>query len=334
MTFSHYLCIVNSITRHIEYLILRHDCVIVPELGAFIAQYSPARIDEATGVIMPPSRSISFNGDVAHNDGLLAASIARASSTTFDRALASIADQVAALKSQIDNGGEFAVGRLGILRGNAEGNLEFDPFIATATSPRLVGLPSFKLTQFDLSAKPEEPQKRGLITRTAKTALRAAASVAVLLGLGLMLSTPVIEHRSELATFGKSLTFRAKAPEKIIIANPRQVLSFARPDNADAMAVVETATENKPTAQLQKPATASPARDADDSFFLIVASLPSRSKAEEYIAAHPGSNLAILAADNRYRIYVASGKSYNEVYAILSAGDNAAKYPDAWVFRR
>ena len=46
MTFSHYLCIVNSITRHIEYLILRHDCVIVPELGAFIAQYSPARIDE------------------------------------------------------------------------------------------------------------------------------------------------------------------------------------------------------------------------------------------------------------------------------------------------
>ena len=125
MTFSHYLCIVNSITRHIEYLILRHDCVIVPELGAFIAQYSPARIDEATGVIMPPSRSISFNGEVAHNDGLLAASIARASSTTFDRALASIADQVAALKSQIDNGGEFAVGRLGILRGNAEGNLDY-----------------------------------------------------------------------------------------------------------------------------------------------------------------------------------------------------------------
>jgi len=306
----------------------------VPELGAFIAQYSPARIDESAGVIMPPSRSLSFNSDVAHNDGLLAASIARASSTTFDRALASIADQVTALKSQIDNGGEFAVGRLGILRNNTEGNLEFDPFPATETSPRLVGLPSFKLTQFDLSAMHEEQQKRGFITRAAKTALRAAASVAVLLGLGLMLSTPVIEHRSELATFGKSLTFQAKAPEKIIITNPNQVLSFARPDAADAMTVVETIPEKAPTALFPKTTAATATPDADASFFLIVASLPSRSKAEEYIAAHPDSNLAILAADNRYRIYIASGKSYNEAYSILSSGDNATKYPDAWVFHR
>ncbi|MCM1331658.1 MAG: hypothetical protein NC248_03515 [Bacteroides sp.] len=320
----------NSITRHIEYLILRHDCVIVPELGAFIAQYSPARIDETTGVILPPSRLLSFNCEVSHNDGLLAASIARATSMTFDRASASIADQVAALKSQIDNGGEYAVGRLGILRGNQEGNLEFEPFTATAISPRLVGLPTFTLTPFEVSAKPEEAQKRGFISRTGKAALRAAASVAVLLGLGLMLSTPVIEHRSELATFGKSLTFSAKAPEKIVIENPRQVLSFACPDPANAVAAVapKPQKEVKPLPQKQTQEV------TDDSYFLIVASLPSRSKAEEYIAAHPGNNLNILASEDRYRIYAASGKSYNEVYSILSAGDNSVKYPDAWVFRR
>jgi hypothetical protein len=60
-----------SITRHIEYLVSRHDCVVVPGWGAFIAQYEPARIDAESGLIVPPSRAISFNQSVMHNDGLL-----------------------------------------------------------------------------------------------------------------------------------------------------------------------------------------------------------------------------------------------------------------------
>lgn len=74
---------------------------------------------------------------------------------------------------------------------------------------------------------------------------------------------------------------------------------------------------------------------ANDAFyFLIVASLPTQAKAEEYIAAHPDSSLKILVSDNRYRIYSASGMTYNEVFSSLSAEDTSAKYPDAWIYRR
>ncbi len=320
----------NSITRHIEYLILRHDCVIVPELGAFIAHYTPAEIDESTGVINPPSRALSFNSDVTHNDGLLASSIARDYATTFDRAIATIAEQVAALKSQIAVSGEFAVGRLGILKQNVEGNLEFEPFTATAISPRLVGLPSFKLQPLHVTTdNTGKKQKRALILNSAKIALRAAASVAVLVGLGLMLSTPVIEHSPEMAAFTKNFTSTKTATEKIVIKNAPQILSFALPENADAVAIVTP--KEKSETQLSQ-AVATPATTADkDRYFLIVASLPTQSKAEEYIAERHDSNLTILHSDNRYRIYVASGKSYREVHSILSIGDNAQKYPDAWV---
>lgn len=32
-----------ELSRHIESLMLKHDCVIVPGLGGFITQYVPAR---------------------------------------------------------------------------------------------------------------------------------------------------------------------------------------------------------------------------------------------------------------------------------------------------
>ena len=336
MTLSNYLCTVNSITRHIEYLILRYDCVIVPNLGAFIAQYLPARIDEEAGVIIPPSRELSFNSQVAHNDGLLAASIARATGNTFDIALSAIESQVAALKSQTENGGEFAIGRLGILKQNQEGNLEFEPFKSTAISPRLTGLPSFSLSPYEVSANTESKiiPAHSRFRRICNTTFRAAASVALLIGLGVMLSTPVLEHNSEMAGLGKSITFRQSEPEEIIIPNPNQVLSFSNVNPDDATAVIkteETATDILTAALQEKPVPAMPNEAA---YYLIVASLPTKEKAEEYIASHPDSSLNILASENRYRVYSASGATYNEMQSTLSSDDTSAKYPDAWIYRR
>ncbi|MDE6547663.1 MAG: SPOR domain-containing protein, partial [Muribaculaceae bacterium] len=41
---------------HIEYLLTRHDCVIVPGIGAFIATETEAFIDLENGVIRPRRR--------------------------------------------------------------------------------------------------------------------------------------------------------------------------------------------------------------------------------------------------------------------------------------
>lgn len=322
----------NSITRHIEYLILRHDCVIVPDLGAFIAQYIPARIDEESGFIIPPARELSFNSQVAHNDGLLAASIARSTGTTFDIALSSIENQVASLKSQIENCGEFAVGRLGVLRQNTEGNLAFEPFKSTALSPRLIGLPSFTVNPYVVSSSSNnDAPTRNRVRHIFNTAFRAAASVALLIGLGVMLSTPVIEHQAEMAGFGKSITFFQSQAEEIEIPNPNQTLSFSNVNPEKATAIFTPERVDGASSVQEKPAQL-PANDA--SYFLIVASLPTQAKAEEYIAAHPDSCLKILASGDRYRIYTASGATYNEVFSILSAEDTSTKYPDAWIYRR
>ncbi|MDE6077369.1 MAG: hypothetical protein K2G29_06510, partial [Muribaculaceae bacterium] len=67
----------NVLFRHIEFLLTRHDCVIVPGLGAFIVTSAPAVIDRASRRVSPPSRSVLFNQAVTLDDGRLANSYAR-----------------------------------------------------------------------------------------------------------------------------------------------------------------------------------------------------------------------------------------------------------------
>ena len=60
-----------DIGKYIKELLILHDCVILPGLGGFVANYRSAEINEMLKIISPPSKSILFNRNIYHNDGLL-----------------------------------------------------------------------------------------------------------------------------------------------------------------------------------------------------------------------------------------------------------------------
>ena len=60
-----------EINQIIKELLQLHDCVIFPNLGGFVAQYSPANFDEKKSVLSPPHKQILFNKNLVNNDGLL-----------------------------------------------------------------------------------------------------------------------------------------------------------------------------------------------------------------------------------------------------------------------
>ena len=60
-----------NISLHIKALLYRHDCVVVPGFGAFLAQYHSAKVDAENHLFFPPSRKITFNAQLKNNDGLL-----------------------------------------------------------------------------------------------------------------------------------------------------------------------------------------------------------------------------------------------------------------------
>lgn len=59
------------IVKYIRELLLDHECVIVPEFGAFITQETPATLDYVTHLLTPPSKEIVFNGKLITDDGVL-----------------------------------------------------------------------------------------------------------------------------------------------------------------------------------------------------------------------------------------------------------------------
>lgn len=119
---------------HIEYLLTRHDCVIVPGLGAFIASETEACIDLEKGVIRPRRRMISFNSSVVTDDGLLSHSIARREGLVYEDARRLTAQLTERMMADLNQEGEVSVGMIGRLIKDEEGLISFHPRQSASTA--------------------------------------------------------------------------------------------------------------------------------------------------------------------------------------------------------
>lgn len=120
----------ENLPLHIEYLLTRHDCVILPGIGAFIATESEASINLNNGIITPRRREISFNGSVKTDDGLLSNSIARRENLSYEDARRRLLSSVEKLKSDLRQEGEISIGLIGRLTMDSEGIVCFSPRIS------------------------------------------------------------------------------------------------------------------------------------------------------------------------------------------------------------
>lgn len=201
---------------HIEYLLTRNDCVIVPGLGAFIASEQEAYIDLERGVIRPRRREISFNGSVRTDDGLLTHSIARREGLSYEdarRFVAALADRMA---TDLQDEGEVSLGMTGRLVKDPEGLISFQPRRSEVISDIMQDV---KLTRKDVAATAEKPattvavesadEEDGMRTirvkadryvfTVSKRAVHAAAMLVAILTIGLSLMLPVNHDREQKA---------------------------------------------------------------------------------------------------------------------------------------
>ena len=132
-----------ELAKHIEKLLLDNDCVIVPELGGFIAHYQPARYEENEGVFMPPYRSVGFNPQLMMNDGLLVQSYMQAHHTDYPDAVREIAQGVEVLKDKLFQDGVVELSGVGSLYYTIRDTYEFHPELNGILSPSLYALDSF-----------------------------------------------------------------------------------------------------------------------------------------------------------------------------------------------
>lgn len=134
-----------ELRRHIEILLLRNDCVIVPHLGGFMAHHRPARYDEADHMFIPPLRTLGFNPQLTMSDSLLAQSYVDTYDLSFPEAVKRVEHEVQLLKERLEADGKVELPDLGTLRLSSSGRYEFEPCLSGILSPRLYGLGAFEM---------------------------------------------------------------------------------------------------------------------------------------------------------------------------------------------
>jgi len=333
---------VNLIIRHIEHLITTHDCVVIPGIGAVLAHSLPARFDSTGEHMLAPVRVFTFNPALNHNDGAIASSISRAEGISYESASLMLDNGVAEMRHHLQSDSRLDLGRAGMLLRNSDGSLRFVPASSGALSPSTMWLPSVSLNQF--VHKSEEPsveipagthrtlsRPRNIFVRITKM----AAVVAMLVAVGIAVSTPVKMDNTQFASLGVESLGQRSACNSIIEtpghASAPVVLVIAH--HADAATHVDTTAYAAMRGAARDMGHVRPGMPRKR-YCLVVASLANEPEARRFVDNSKDSSLGILVKDGRYRVYAAEGATVADVNAAAVASGAKERYPDAWVCRK
>lgn len=107
-------------------LLLRNNCVIIPSLGGFIANYVSAKVDVKNGLITPPRKALSFNKSLNTNDGLIIHHLANQEDISFDKAKEIVAIEVQQIKAELNKGLRVHFHNVGFIYINSAGKIAFE----------------------------------------------------------------------------------------------------------------------------------------------------------------------------------------------------------------
>jgi len=115
-----------NLEHYIAELLEDHDCVIVPAFGGFIANYAPASINAINDRFDPPFRKLSFNKFLIHNDGLLAAYVAKKEQEKYEQSVERVKDYALYLKKELRDHKRVSINKVGIIYLQLDGTFRFE----------------------------------------------------------------------------------------------------------------------------------------------------------------------------------------------------------------
>ena len=106
-------------------LLVKHNCVIVPDFGGFVSKRVSSKIDFDKGIIVPPSKHLLFNKHLTTNDGLLLAAYADQNGLSYIEAEGKLKEMVLNFQKELSSGKELVFPRIGVLKRSADGFYAF-----------------------------------------------------------------------------------------------------------------------------------------------------------------------------------------------------------------
>lgn len=133
-----------DVSRHIEYLLLEHDVVSVPQLGTFCIRQTPSRRVAEEDLFLPPVRNVSFAFECnAADEDFFILSLSTSLRISQEQAQIVCTEYVESLRQELAANSVVEVGSIGMfVRDSSTGADCFMPCQAGVTSPAFYGLDS------------------------------------------------------------------------------------------------------------------------------------------------------------------------------------------------
>lgn len=184
-------------------LLYTHDCVIIPDFGAFLTKRESASINTDLHQIEPPKRRLQFSAQIKNHDGLLAKHIAFKEQVTFQKAEAKIKFFVEDLRTALHEGKSIHLNGIGIFMYDEQISFQ-------AEENQNFLLESFGLEKIALDAfqqKPSETENSDHIvksiqpTQTSKTSQYLKYAAVGFIGLGIAAALGLGYYENQVETY-------------------------------------------------------------------------------------------------------------------------------------
>jgi len=352
---------VIELERHIEILLLSNDCVIVPDLGGFMAHHVDASYSKDDATFLPPLRTLGFNPQLKMNDSLLVQSYIEAYDISYPEALRRLEAEVCELRQHLETEGEYDLNDIGVLRLNDEGHLEFEPCEAGILTPSLYGLSSFEMHTLSNDEAPAEEETDDTLDSedmpeehiTIKMKwLRNVAAVAAAVVAFLMIGTPVSNSRFSTTMQQSAFLSVNTHHEADSTTDGSEVETAAEGNDSQADALTATADtemliEEMPAAEPETETAEAPATEGampmqqqpTAKYTIVLASQVSEKGANNFISILQREGFAEAAVDvnqNRVRrvVYGNYATETEAQNAIRSLRAESKHFREAWVMKR
>ena len=302
----------NHLILHIEYLLLKHECVIVPGLGAFIASFSPARLDVERSVMLPPGRTIMFNQAVSTDDGLLTNSIARKINLSFEEARQVLFREVSTLKSTLLSEGKLSLGKVGNFILGEENTILFSPSSSQDSLAIFPGMKEIAVSQ--AKKNPSTPANNPVKIKSFFFQRFGKTAAAVILGLVVACAAffyplPSDQREQKASVVPVDALFTKKTETKVATNT-----------------VVADSLPSQPVKEIIEP--------SKPKHYLIVATFVSKAEADTYVAKFSSEEFPLITVSSRKVTRVAAASSDNKaaLQAKINSKEITSRFSNPWIW--
>jgi len=157
-----------NLAKEIAYLLYKHNCVIIPEFGAFLVNEKKVERNLEAKFANPKSKAISFNSQIKNNDGLLANCLSNKYQYSYEQGVTEIKTYVNELNSKLAEKRNAEVSEIGTFYLTKEEKLIFVPYHSVNFEIASFGLPKLRLKTIQVSENNTTPTPKAIPTEIVK----------------------------------------------------------------------------------------------------------------------------------------------------------------------